>query len=370
MSDRSDLADACNVPTRPASRISSVGSTAGDHLKTSKAYTPASSRQTHGRIASLSQQSSASMSPNSGTRTYAFRATQPIPSPLYINSTITRGRGLSRSSSVPSFTHHLTSARISDKQSSGDETNSAKSAGTDNNSGTVAPTRHDSSSVKHLTCFWWKDKGTCRFSDDDCLYAHYDTGHYTDPPRQLIPGEPALAGRKLDRAMRSLAIAAQRPPSSLASTPGSRHGSRPSTPIVHSDTGPDSSLSYTSPISSPVVVMPHYSTDLDLARLSSDNQFLRTLVDQNGKEKAMMISTIERLETDNNGMKGELEGLRKAQEQLLVEREGLHKRINQMEGSKMQSLGSPRSLSNPFGAIGRGRVNTETRYLGGLLTEE
>ena len=25
------------------------------------------------------------------------------------------------------------------------------------------------SSVKHLTCFWWKEKGACRFSDEECL---------------------------------------------------------------------------------------------------------------------------------------------------------------------------------------------------------
>lgn len=29
-------------------------------------------------------------------------------------------------------------------------------------------------SVKHLTCFWWKEKGTCRYSEEDCLYAHRD----------------------------------------------------------------------------------------------------------------------------------------------------------------------------------------------------
>lgn len=43
-------------------------------------------------------------------------------------------------------------------------------------------------SVKHLTCFWWKEKGDCRFKEEDCLYAHHDTGLYADPPRQVIPG--------------------------------------------------------------------------------------------------------------------------------------------------------------------------------------
>lgn len=34
----------------------------------------------------------------------------------------------------------------------------------------------DSRSVKHLTCFWWKEKGSCKYTDDQCLYAHEDTG--------------------------------------------------------------------------------------------------------------------------------------------------------------------------------------------------
>jgi hypothetical protein len=34
-------------------------------------------------------------------------------------------------------------------------------------------------SVKHLTCFWWKEKGQCKYSDEDCLYAHYDTVSHT-----------------------------------------------------------------------------------------------------------------------------------------------------------------------------------------------
>ena len=51
-----------------------------------------------------------------------------------------------------------------------------------------APHPHGKPSVKHLTCFWWKEKGDCRFREEDCLYAHHDTGLYADPPRQVIPG--------------------------------------------------------------------------------------------------------------------------------------------------------------------------------------
>jgi hypothetical protein len=54
------------------------------------------------------------------------------------------------------------------------------------NPGTPHP--HGKPSVKHLTCFWWKEKGDCRFKEEDCLYAHRDTGLYADPPRQVIPG--------------------------------------------------------------------------------------------------------------------------------------------------------------------------------------
>ena len=50
------------------------------------------------------------------------------------------------------------------------------------------PHPHGQPSVKHLTCFWWKVKGECRFSEDDCLYAHRETGLLADAPRQVTPG--------------------------------------------------------------------------------------------------------------------------------------------------------------------------------------
>jgi hypothetical protein len=56
------------------------------------------------------------------------------------------------------------------------------------NSRPGTPHPHGKPSVKHLTCFWWKEKGDCRFKEEDCLYAHHDTGLYADPPRQVIPG--------------------------------------------------------------------------------------------------------------------------------------------------------------------------------------
>lgn len=212
-------------------------------------------------------------------------------------------------------------------------------------------TRHDSSSVKHLTCFWWKEKGACRFSDSECLYAHYDTGHYTDPPRQLVPGEPALAGRKLDKAMRNLATA-HRSAGSLPSLAGSRHNSRSVTPVYDR----------VSPLTSPVSQI----SESDVTRLRNDNHFLKELVDQGMKEKSVMLNTIETMQAGMKEVKAEVDALQDAQKQLLVERADLLAKIRQLEGINFTT----RTTNNPFGTTGRARVNTETRYLGGLLDNE
>ncbi|EGC44831.1 predicted protein [Histoplasma capsulatum var. duboisii H88] len=57
-------------------------------------------------------------------------------------------------------------------------------------------------SVKHLTCWWWNEKGKCKYTVDECLYAHHKTGRVADAPRQVKAGEPPVAGRKLMRALR------------------------------------------------------------------------------------------------------------------------------------------------------------------------
>lgn len=43
-------------------------------------------------------------------------------------------------------------------------------------------------SVKHLTCYFWAKNGTCKWKDDDCLYAHHDTGKVANGPLQVEPG--------------------------------------------------------------------------------------------------------------------------------------------------------------------------------------
>ncbi|OJD23480.1 hypothetical protein ACJ73_05166 [Blastomyces percursus] len=65
----------------------------------------------------------------------------------------------------------------------------------------ISGSGRDRPSVKHLTCWWWNEKGQCKYSADECLYAHHKTRKIADAPRQVKPGEPPVAGRKLARAL-------------------------------------------------------------------------------------------------------------------------------------------------------------------------
>lgn len=265
----------------------------------------------------------------------------------------TRGRGMSRSSSVPAAMNT-----------------------------TAKKTVNSTSSVRHMTCFWWKEKGHCSKSSDDCAYAHYDTGLYTRAPQHLFPGEKALAGRKLERAQRNLAVQYVHGSSgSLVSLAGSRHGSRPVTPNFDTSAsremnefqmsnGPSRAAHRQFLYASEAERVPTPSpTEVEFHRLGHDNELLKNLVEQNSKEKAILIGTIESLQANSKSLNAELEGLRLAQEQLLAEREGLHTRLAELD--HRQQIQMPiRSASHPFGPIGRARVNTETRYLGGLLDNE
>lgn len=74
----------------------------------------------------------------------------------------TRPRAHSRSSSAPTSLHVP-------RQRSDGATSRSTSPGLPENR----------RSVKHLTCFWWKEKGSCRYSEEECLYAHHDVSHST-----------------------------------------------------------------------------------------------------------------------------------------------------------------------------------------------
>jgi hypothetical protein len=40
---------------------------------------------------------------------------------------------------------------------------------------------------KNTTCFWWWSAGRCKKSERECLYAHRDTGLYAKPPPGFVP---------------------------------------------------------------------------------------------------------------------------------------------------------------------------------------
>jgi hypothetical protein len=40
---------------------------------------------------------------------------------------------------------------------------------------------------KNTTCFWWWNTGHCKKSERECLYAHRDTGIYAKPPPGYVP---------------------------------------------------------------------------------------------------------------------------------------------------------------------------------------
>ena len=50
----------------------------------------------------------------------------------------------------------------------------------------------DMPSAKNTTCYWWWNNNFCRFSNEDCRFAHYDTGIYADRP-----GQGSWSGRSL-----------------------------------------------------------------------------------------------------------------------------------------------------------------------------
>lgn len=169
----------------------------------------------------------------------------------------------------------------------------------------ATPHPHGKPSVKHLTCFWWKVKGDCRFSEEDCLYAHHDTGLLADAPRQVTPGgeqvplhlcpdtdapfpllEPAKAGRHLEKALENLR--SKRNPSS--SSLNTSMLVNPSTPesqsIASRPTTPADTETFQERISS----------------LQSDNSFFRNLVEQGSKEKSILMTTVEGLQKENSSL--------------------------------------------------------------------
>ncbi|ERF68379.1 hypothetical protein EPUS_06795 [Endocarpon pusillum Z07020] len=185
------------------------------------------------------------------------------------------------------------------------------------------PHPHGKPSVKHLTCFWWKVKGDCRFSEDDCLYAHRETGLLADAPRQVTPGEPAKAGRHLEKALSNLRT--KRNPSS--SSLNTSMVANPSTP----ESQGTSSLT-TTPVDAETF-------QERVSSLQSDNTFLRNLVEQSSKEKSVLMTTIEGLQKENANLNKDVEYLKDVVDQLQQQK-------RQFSGSMLFSDVAPERMDN------------------------
>lgn len=234
---------------------------------------------------------------------------------------------------------------------------SRKSAESLSRPGTPHP--HGKPSVKHLTCFWWKEKGDCRFKEEDCLYAHRDTGIYADAPRQVAAGEPAMAGRNLDRATRKFHGDHHNKSSSSLKSVASN------TEIFHAAASrPGTPASTELPVS-PAIHEQLEETEKEMAVVRSDNVFLRSLVEQDRKEKAVLLTTIDNLQAENKGkstpksltkfralihltaLVGNHTNLQAEKTQLTNDRNGLRETVNQFQNERRQT-----AFTNPFGAIG------------------
>lgn len=52
--------------------------------------------------------------------------------------------------------------------------------------------------MKHLTCYFWKVVGKCKYREANCLYAHRETGHVANAPILVEPGNLIFAHTTLE----------------------------------------------------------------------------------------------------------------------------------------------------------------------------
>lgn len=283
----------------------------------------------------------------------------------------TRKRGESRSSSVPIIVRTL-------EEDSQSDTSNQLQARTRPHSRATSPLSHahgrdhgrdhESSanplnpnanrrSVKHLTCFWWWEKGECRFSEEECLYAHHDTGHYTLAPRQVTPGEPAKAGKSLERALNKLAITNRSSASlsSLADAHAHTHashitaGNLNSSPSSRSES-PQHAKRSRSSTPSPLDIGQAYAQAKQ--QLREDNDFLRRLVQETQREKRALVDTIESLQTEKTSLQSRIEAMSSEMSNLLVEREVLQATVKKLQFANTTAGSTGTSMRSPTGGFG------------------
>lgn len=228
------------------------------------------------------------------------------------------------------------------------------------------PVQSGTMNLKQLTCHWWFQTGSCRFSSKDCLYAHHDTGKHAEAPRQVIPDQPAVAGRNADRKLRevethltslrlddarkmhsrstsSLAEIANHP---MSAPPGGAFNiSRPSTPggLMLRSPGPSMQAQGVFPI---IPNSPLHLATTNAAHLEGELRFFRTLVEQAGKEKEVMVSTIESLQAENQTLKAESESTKADNKRLTEERDALRGALGLLQQQNHGSASNPMSRSS------------------------
>jgi hypothetical protein len=99
-----------------------------------------------------------------------------------------------------------------------------------------------------------------------------------------------MAGRSLDRALKKLHSDHNKSSSSLKSM---------SSEIIHADIASRPGTPGTEPPTSPAVFEQLKGIENAYDAAKSDNAFLRNLVEQNTKEKAVLISTIDNLRVES-----------------------------------------------------------------------
>ncbi|KIW16731.1 hypothetical protein PV08_03920 [Exophiala spinifera] len=291
-----------------------------------------------------------------------------------VNDPEGRKRGESRSSSVPIVVRNAQGQEQPEENARSQprtqpQTHASSPSKGSNDDKIKANSSNSRRSVKHLTCFWWWEKGHCRFSDEDCLYSHYDTGHHTSAPRQVIAGEPAKAGKSLERELTKMA-AHNRSNTSIASyhtAPGTPHGNghMPTSIATSSRAG-----SPTGPGIDPHVTRSTTPFGLEIsqaAQLRTDNDFLRTLVQQTQREKAILVEAMDSMKKEKTQQQAQIEAMQLEHANFLHEREILHATIRKLQTANPNPVISTRpsvssaiaqmQTQSPWGAIGSRRVS-------------
>lgn len=101
-------------------------------------------------------------------------------------------------------------------------------------------------SVKHLTCYFWAKNGTCKWNDDECLYAHHDTGKVANGPLQVEPGRKSDTLHFIDTSSQEVRSSCRRQKCNNCSSRLRRLACQPSQP-AHDRTSSSNAAAYPRP---------------------------------------------------------------------------------------------------------------------------